>query len=81
MFSPHLDHNITCSLVRDTFLVFFLSWIFLSLWSEAQLFGRLLFGKWCSCSLEGLQLGFGFCFLHDLVSVFHQNFLNEWLLV
>jgi hypothetical protein len=36
--------------------------------------------KWCYMLLEGLQLGCGLMFLHDLVSVFHQNFLIEWLL-
>jgi hypothetical protein len=76
---PSFNHNITCSHLRDTFLALVLG--FSSLWSEAQPLGRLLFGKWCSYSLEGLQLGFGLCFLHDLVSVFHQNFLNEWLLI
>jgi hypothetical protein len=36
--------------------------------------------KWCYMLLEGLQLGCGLVFLHDLVSVLHQNFLIEWLL-
>jgi hypothetical protein len=76
---PSFNHNITCSHLRDTFLALVLD--ILVFWSEALHLGRLLFGKWCSYSLEGLQLGFGFCFLHDLVSVFHQNFLNEWLLI
>jgi hypothetical protein len=78
MFFPLLDHNITCSHLRVTLLALVL--VSISFWSEALHLGRLLFGKWCYCSLEGLQLGFGFCFLHDLVSVLHQNFLIEWLL-
>jgi hypothetical protein len=65
--------------LRDHFLAFVLGFFFS--WSEAQPLGRLFFGKVVLYSLEGLQLGFGLCFLHDLVSVFHQNFLNEWLLI
>jgi hypothetical protein len=33
--------------------------------------------KWCYMLLEGLQLGCGLVFLHDLVSVLHQSFLSE----
>jgi hypothetical protein len=41
MFFPLLDHNITCSLVRDHFLALVL--VFLSLWSVAQPLGGVIF--------------------------------------
>jgi hypothetical protein len=77
-----LDHNITCSLVRDDISSLLFLVILVSLELRRYIFGRIIcLASGAIYSLEGLQLGVGLCFLHDLVSVFHQNFLNEWLLI
>jgi hypothetical protein len=54
---PHFGHNITCSLVRDTFSL--LSWLFLALGVEAlHLEGLSLACIWCFYHWKVLQLGF-----------------------
>jgi hypothetical protein len=43
MFSPHLDHNITCSHLRDHFLALVLGLLSLGVWRN--LLEGLFFGK------------------------------------
>ena len=75
MFFPLLDHNITCSHLRDHSLALVLDFSLLEVWRN--LLEVLFLAKWCYMLLEGLQLGCGLMFLHDLVSVFLQSFLIE----
>jgi hypothetical protein len=78
MFCPHLNHNITCSHCERDFLALVLGLLSLGVWRnflEGLFFGKvvlLLIGRFTTRVWIG--------FLHDLVSVFHQNFLSEWLL-
>ena len=53
----NMDHNITCSHLRDHLLAFVLG--LSSLGVRRNLLEGLFFGKWCYLPLEGLQLGNG----------------------
>jgi hypothetical protein len=78
MFSPHLDHNITCSHLRGDSLALVLGLLSLGVWRN--LLGGLFFGKVVLYAIGRFTTREWLMLLHDLVSVFHQNFLSEWLL-
>jgi hypothetical protein len=78
MFFPLLDHNITCSLVRDHSLALVLGFCLLEVWRN--LLEVLFFGKVVLYAIGRFTTRVWIGFLHDLVSVLHQNFLIEWLL-
>jgi uncharacterized membrane protein len=78
MISPHFDHNITCSPLEKSFLALVLGFLSLGVWRN--LLGGLFFGKVVLYAIGRFTTRVWIGFLHDLVSVFHQNFLSEWLL-
>jgi hypothetical protein len=76
MFFPLIDHNITCSHLRERLLAFVLH--FLSLGGgSATSWRSYSLVKWCFLLLEGVTTRDWINVLHDLVSVFLQSFLNE----
>jgi hypothetical protein len=77
MFFPLLDHNITCSHLERDLLALVL---FLSLGSVAQPLGGVIFWQSGAYAIGRFTTREWLMLLHDLVSVFHQNFLSEWLL-
>jgi hypothetical protein len=75
MFFPLLDHNITCSLVRDHFLALVLCSCLFGVWRN--LLEELFFGKVVLYAIGRFTTRVWIGFLHDLVSVLHQSFLSE----
>ena len=75
MFFPLLDHNITCSLVRDHFLALVLDFSLLEVWRN--LLEELFLCKVVLYAIGRFTTRVGLVFLHDLVSVLHQSFLIE----
>jgi hypothetical protein len=78
MFFPLLDHNITCSLLERYLLALVLDSYLLEVWRN--LLEELFFGKVVLIAIGRFTTRERLMLLHDLVSVFHQNFLSEWLL-
>jgi hypothetical protein len=78
MFFPLLDHNITCSHLRDHFLALVLDFSLLEVWRN--LLEELFLGEVVLYAIGRFTTRVWIGFLHDFVSVLHQNFLIEWLL-
>jgi hypothetical protein len=78
MFFPLLDHNITCSHLGEVILALVLCSCLLEVWRN--LLEELFFGKVVLYTIGRFTTRVWIGFLHDLVSVLHQNFLIEWLL-
>ena len=78
MFFPPLDDNTTCSLLERYLLALVLGFCLLEVWRN--LLEELFFGKVVLYAIGRFTTRVWIGFLHDLVSVLHQNFLIEWLL-
>jgi hypothetical protein len=75
MFFPLLDHNITCSPLREVIFSSCLGSCLLEVWRN--LLEELFFGKVVLYAIGRFTTRVGLVFLHDLVSVLHQSFLIE----